>query len=88
MKKVLLFLLVWLLPVGLFAQQGDNNQQKALVFTPVVNHNAHIGRIDNAVSVEVNDRNDRRLPKVGPAVSARSAAYIVVVRKIQRKAVG
>ena len=35
MKKVLLFLLVWLLPVGLFAQQGDNNQQKALVFTHV-----------------------------------------------------
>jgi cytosine/adenosine deaminase-related metal-dependent hydrolase len=35
MKKVLLFLLIWLLPVGLFAQQGDNNQQKALVFTHV-----------------------------------------------------
>ncbi len=35
MKKVLLLLLVWLLPVGLFAQQGDNNQQKALVFTHV-----------------------------------------------------
>ena len=35
MKKVLLFLLVWLLPVGLFAQQGDNNKQKALVFTHV-----------------------------------------------------
>jgi hypothetical protein len=33
MKKVLLFLLVGLLPVGLFAQQGDNNQQKTLVFT-------------------------------------------------------
>jgi len=33
--KVLLFLLVWLLPVGLSAQQGDNNQQKALVFTHV-----------------------------------------------------
>jgi imidazolonepropionase-like amidohydrolase len=32
MKKVLLFLLVWLLPVELFAQQGDN-KQKALVFT-------------------------------------------------------
>ena len=35
MKKILLFLLVWLLPVGLFAQQGDNNQQKALVFMHV-----------------------------------------------------
>jgi len=35
MKKVLLFLLVGLLPVGLFAQQGDNNQQKTLVFTHV-----------------------------------------------------
>jgi len=34
MKKVLLFLLVWLLPVGLFAQQG-NDKQKALVFTHV-----------------------------------------------------
>ncbi len=34
MKKVLLFLLVWLQPVGLFAHQGDNNQ-KALVFTHV-----------------------------------------------------
>jgi imidazolonepropionase-like amidohydrolase len=34
MKKVLLFLLVWL-PVGLVAQQGDNNQQKTLVFTHV-----------------------------------------------------
>jgi len=33
MKKVLLFLLIGLLPVGLFAQQGDNNQQKTLVFT-------------------------------------------------------
>ncbi len=35
MKNALLFLLVCLLPVGLFAQQGDNNQQKALVFTHV-----------------------------------------------------
>ena len=35
MKNALQFLLVWLLPVGLFAQQGDNNQQKALVFTHV-----------------------------------------------------
>jgi len=35
MKKVLLFLFIWLLPVGLFAQQGDNNQQKTLVFTHV-----------------------------------------------------
>jgi hypothetical protein len=35
MKKVLLLVLVWLLPVGLFAQQGDNNKQKALVFTHV-----------------------------------------------------
>ncbi|MHC4750482.1 MAG: ankyrin repeat domain-containing protein [Planctomycetota bacterium] len=35
MKKVLLFLLVWLLPVGLFAQLAGNNQQKALVFTHV-----------------------------------------------------
>jgi ankyrin repeat protein len=35
MKKVLLFLLVWLLPIGLFAQQGNNNQQKTLVFTHV-----------------------------------------------------
>ncbi len=35
MKNALLFLLVWLLPVGLFAQQEDNNQQKALVFTHV-----------------------------------------------------
>ncbi len=33
MKNALLFLLVCLLPVGLFAQQGDNNQQKMLVFT-------------------------------------------------------
>ena len=31
MKKVLLFLLVGLLPVGLFAQKGDNNQQETLV---------------------------------------------------------
>jgi dihydroorotase-like cyclic amidohydrolase len=35
MKKVLLFLLVGLLPVGLFAQKGDNNQQETLVFTHV-----------------------------------------------------
>jgi ankyrin repeat protein len=35
MKKVLLSVFVWLLPVGLFAQQGDNNQQKTLVFTHV-----------------------------------------------------
>ena len=35
MKKVLLFLLAWLLPVGLFAQRGNNNSQKALVFTNV-----------------------------------------------------
>jgi len=35
MKRVLLFLLVWLLPVGSFAQQGHNNQQKTLVFTHV-----------------------------------------------------
>ncbi len=35
MKKVLLFLSLWLLPIGLFAQQGDNNSQKALVFTHV-----------------------------------------------------
>jgi ankyrin repeat protein len=35
MKKVLLLVLVWLLPVGLFVQQGDNNKQKALVFTHV-----------------------------------------------------
>jgi len=35
MNKALLFLSVWLLPVGLFAQQGDNNQQKTLVFTHV-----------------------------------------------------
>ena len=35
MKNALLFLLVCLLPVGLFAQQGDNNRQKALVFTHV-----------------------------------------------------
>jgi ankyrin repeat protein/imidazolonepropionase-like amidohydrolase len=33
MKKALPLLLVWLLPVGSFAQQGDNNSQKALVFT-------------------------------------------------------
>jgi len=33
MKNALLFLLVCVLPVGLFAQQGDNNQQKMLVFT-------------------------------------------------------
>ncbi|MHC4536722.1 MAG: ankyrin repeat domain-containing protein [Planctomycetota bacterium] len=35
MKKVLLFLWVCVLPVGLFAQQGNNNQQKTLVFTHV-----------------------------------------------------
>ena len=35
MKKVFLFLLVWLLPVGLLARQGDDNQQKAIVFTHV-----------------------------------------------------
>jgi hypothetical protein len=36
MRKVLLLTtLVGLLPVGLFAQQGDNNQQKTLVFTHV-----------------------------------------------------
>ena len=35
MKKALLLLSVWLLPVGLFAQQGDDNQQKALVFAHV-----------------------------------------------------
>jgi len=35
MRNALLFLLVWLLPVGLFAQQADKNQQKALVFTHV-----------------------------------------------------
>ena len=33
--KVLLFLLVWWLPAGLSAQQGDNNHQKTLVFTHV-----------------------------------------------------
>lgn len=33
MKNALLFLLVCVLPVGLFAQQGDNNQQKMLAFT-------------------------------------------------------
>ena len=36
MRKVLLLTtLVGLLPVGLFALQGDNNQQKTLVFTHV-----------------------------------------------------
>ena len=35
MKNTLPFLLVWLLPTGLFAQQGDNHQQKPLVFTHV-----------------------------------------------------
>jgi len=35
MRKVLLLLLVWLLPVGLFAQPGDSNQQETLVFTHV-----------------------------------------------------
>jgi ankyrin repeat protein len=36
MRKVLLLTtLVGLLPVGLFAQQGDNNQQETLVFTHV-----------------------------------------------------
>ena len=36
MRKVLLLtILVGLLPVGLFALQGDNNQQKTLVFTHV-----------------------------------------------------
>ncbi len=28
---------------------------QGIVFTPVVNHNAHVGRIDNAITVEVND---------------------------------
>jgi imidazolonepropionase-like amidohydrolase len=35
MKKVLLSVLVCLLPLGLFTHQGDNNQQKSLVFTHV-----------------------------------------------------
>ncbi|MFC1636683.1 ankyrin repeat domain-containing protein [Planctomycetota bacterium] len=35
MRRILLFLLFWLVPLGLFAQQGDNNQQKTLVFTHV-----------------------------------------------------
>jgi len=35
MKNALLFLLVCVLAVGLFAQQRDNNQQKTLVFTHV-----------------------------------------------------
>ncbi len=35
MKNALLFLLVCVLPVGLFARQGDNSQHKALVFTHV-----------------------------------------------------
>jgi hypothetical protein len=34
-KVLLLTTLVGLLPVGLFAQQGDNNQQKTLVLTNV-----------------------------------------------------
>jgi len=35
MKNTLPFLLVWLLPAVLSAQQGDNNKQTALVFTHV-----------------------------------------------------
>ncbi|MGB2866075.1 MAG: amidohydrolase family protein [Sedimentisphaerales bacterium] len=35
MKKALSFLLVCLVAVGLFAQQGDNSQQKVLAFTHV-----------------------------------------------------
>ena len=35
-----------------------------LVRTPIINHYAHIGRVDNSVAVKVNDGDDWRLPYV------------------------
>jgi hypothetical protein len=65
MKKVLLFLLVWLLPVGSFAQQGDNNQQKTLVFTHVTVIDATGAPAQTDMTVVVRDDRIEEMGKTG-----------------------
>ena len=65
MKKVLLFLLVWLLPVGLFAQQGDNSQQRTLVFTHVTMIDATGAPAKTNMTVVVKDDRIDDLGKTG-----------------------
>jgi hypothetical protein len=65
MKKVLLLVLVWLLPVGLFAQQGDNNKQKALVFTHATVIDATGAPAKTDMTVVVKDDRIEALGKTG-----------------------
>ena len=76
MKKVLLLLLVWLLPVGLFAQQGDNNQQKALVFTHVTVIDATGAPAEPDMTVVVRGDRIEALGKTGKLTVPRNAQVV------------
>jgi len=76
MKKALLFLLVWLLPVGLFAQQEDNNQQKLLVFTHVTVIDATGAPAQPDITVVVRGDRIEALGKTGKLAVPRNAQVV------------
>ncbi|MHC4542400.1 MAG: site-specific integrase [Planctomycetota bacterium] len=40
------------------------NVTQGVIFSPVVHHDAQVGRVNNSVAVKVNNRNDGRLPNI------------------------
>jgi hypothetical protein len=58
---------------------------QGVVFAPVVNHYAHIRRVNNSIAIEVNDRKDWGLPYVLATDSAGSGGFIVA--KIKQQAI-
>jgi imidazolonepropionase-like amidohydrolase len=77
MRKVLLLTtLIGLLPVGLFAQQGDNNQQKALAFTHVTVIDATGSPAQPDMTVVVKGDRIEALGKTGELAVPRNARVV------------